>query len=470
MKKRIVFLMAVLTALMLCTGALAEPDAEDLYGQVTSLLFYTSNVTLKVKADFSLNGEWFKTLDGLWKQDSDRSFRQVLLTAPKMDGTELHNGYTLITAGNEYNVMEVYHAGLYKTGSLAERTSILRNTAETDLLIRMGRGIVALVKDQPGVSVAADSADGSIRIAVDGNAPELISTMVNQLAQFAVKRYFSIDADTLKADSEASVWYYNTIAEGLMCCMREIRLQSLTATVKPDANGWISQADGEIRLEVETPEDGTLLLGIKFEAEVSDRGSTMVRKFNPDDYNVIPAGEEYAVQPGNIEYMSGDMIDGLTTRAKEYWKLTGYSIGKIVADSVEHTSEGLNRLYFIMEDGTALCTSYNDMNTCVVMDTEPHAWEGMEIDYEFDPKVDEDQNAKIKAMLYSFLQQVNPDLSERMQNLGMTLYADRRYVINGVTFIDYREEPLDQDDDGVALTVRMGPEPWIEYYAAVSNG
>ena len=45
MKKRIVFLMAVLTALMLCTGALAEPDAEDLYGQVTSLLFYTSNVT-----------------------------------------------------------------------------------------------------------------------------------------------------------------------------------------------------------------------------------------------------------------------------------------------------------------------------------------------------------------------------------------------------------------------------------------
>ena len=468
MKKRIIVLLAVLAALMLCTAAMAEFDMEDLYGQVVSLLFKTSNVTLKVKAEFTMDGEWIKTADGVWMQDRDRSFRKVLLTAPKSDGTEVHNGYTVITAGNHFDVMEVYHAGTYKSGTTAERTSILHNTAETDQLIRLGQGIVSLAKVLPDSMCVTNNADGSVRIEIKGNNPEILSGVLNQLAQFAVERYFSIDPDQLEADSEASVYYYNTVIEGLMYCMRGITLQNLTATVKFDENGWIQQADGEMNLVIDTCQDGMFRLGIRFEAEVSDWGKTMVRKFNPDDYGVVLQGEES--QGNSIEYMSGEQIEELSDRAMEYWKLTGYRIGEIVADRAEYTSEGLNRLIFIMEDGTALCASFNDMNTAVVLETEPHAWENLEIDYEFDPKLDKEQDGELRAMLNAFLWEVNPDLAEKMQNMGMTLYADRRYEIDGVTFIDYREEPLDQESDGVSLTVRMGPEPTIEYYAAVSNG
>ena len=53
---------------------------------------------------------------------------------------------------------------------------------------------------------------------------------------------------------------------------------------------------------------------------------------------------------------------------------------------------------------------------------------------------------------------------------SVVLRADRRYEIDGVTFVDYCEDPLDQEGTGVLITVRMDPEPAIEYYAAVSNG
>ena len=471
MKKRIIFLAAVLTALVLCAGALAEPDAEDLYGQVISLLFRTSNVTLKVKADFSLNGQWVKTLDGTWQQDRDRSFRQVLLSAPKSDGTELHNGYTLVAAGTEFNVMEVYHAGTYKTGTMAERTSILHNTAETEQLIRLGEGIVSLANVLPGGMGVTNNGDGTVRIEMNGNAPEIVNGVLTQAAQFAVKRYFSIDPDQLEADSEASVYYYNTVIEGLMYCMRGITLESLTATVTQDANGWIQKADGGIRMTIDTCQDGPFDLEVRFEAEVSDRGTTMVRKFNPDDYGVVLRGEEEAAAQGsNIEYMSGEQIAELERKAKECWRLTGREIGEIVADRAEYTDDGLNKLVFIMEDGTAFCTAFDETNTAVTLFTEPQVWEDILLDYVFDPEVDAALDLELQAMMNDFLWAVDPDKAEWLQNTGKALRADRMSEIDGVTYITYCEDPMDDDGQGVVFTMRVGPTPWIEFYAAVSNG
>ena len=465
MRKQMTALIALLAALVLCAGALAENTAEDLYNQVTDLLFYTDNITLKVKAEFSLDGEWFKTLDGLWQQDYDRSVRQVLLTAPKEDGTERQNGYTIVSAGSQINVMEVFTPGVYKTGTTAERNSILHRTVQTDQLIRLGRVIVS----QTGNSAVTKDADGTIRMELDDRTPEIVNVLLTEAAQFAVKRYFSIDPDTLNTDSSPSVWYYNTISEGLMYCMRNLSLQRLTAEVTEDEQGRLKQAKGEMILDVDTATDGVLVLGIKFEAEVSDRGTTMVRKFHPDDYGVTLA-EEGEEHQNNIEYMDGEQIGELSDRAMKYWGLTGYPIGRIVADSVEHTSDGYNVLYFIMEDGIALKVLYDEGNTAVVLETDPHSWENMELDYEFDPQLDEAQDAKIKAMLNTFLREVNPELAERLQSQGMVLRADRRYEIDGVTFVDYCEDPLDQEGTGVLITVRMDPEPAIEYYAAVSNG
>lgn len=470
MKKRMVVLAAILVMLALCAGAMADSTAADLYDQVTDLLFHTDNVTLKVRAEFTLDGEWFKKLDGEWQQDRDRSFRKVLLTSPKADGSVFYNGYTIVAAGTQYNVMEVYNEGTYKNGGTDERDSILRRTVETEQLIRLGRVLAEQSETLLGGGAVTKGRDGSFLVALDEESTALTNMMLNTLAQFAVKRYFGIDYDTLNADSEPSVWYYTTITEGLMYSMRNITLQSLRATVRPDGNGQIAQAEGEISLNVETAMDGILQLGIRFEAEVSGRGSTMVRKFNPDDYGVVPAEDAKLLPPEFHDDITDEQIGKLFDRALDTWRMTGYDIGEIVADSFETLDDGFHAVYYIQADGTALRTCFNDVNQIVVMETEPHPWEDLELEYEFDPATDEAQNAEVLAFLNSFLEEVDPDLAMRLKNLGMVLHADRRYVIDGVTYIDYCEDPLDEDGGGVGISVRFGAEPCIVYYATISNG
>ena len=75
MKKLILCMIAALMALTACFSVLADdkgPVNNSPYDSVANLLFNTSNVTLTAKAEFSLDGEWFKTAEGTWKQDGDR--------------------------------------------------------------------------------------------------------------------------------------------------------------------------------------------------------------------------------------------------------------------------------------------------------------------------------------------------------------------------------------------------------------
>lgn len=469
MKKWIIALAALLTTLALCAGAAAENSTEELYGQVTSMLFYTDNLTLKVKAEFSLNGEWFKTLDGLWMQDHDRSFRQVLLTSPKKDGTELHNGYTIVAAGEDYAVMEVCHPGEYKTGTTAGRTSILRRTTEAEQLIRLGDAITAR-EELLGDSAVTGNEDGSVRVLLNEESPQVANVMLNMLAQFAAKRYFHVDSDTLDPESAPSVWYYRTITQGLIYSMRDIRLQRLDATVEMDENGWPKEAKGEISMDVTTAADGVLQLDIRFTAEVSDWDSTLVKKFNPADYGVVPADGVSAMPYGNPELTTDERTGAMFDRALEVWKMTGYDIGEIVANSYQETDDGYHEILYIREDGTALRTLFNEEGKVVDLETEPHAWEDMELDYDFDVKIDEAKNAGVLTKLNAFLREVDPDLAAYLKDRGMVLHAERQYEIDGVTYVDYCEDPLDQEEGGVVFAVRFGPEPWIEYFTTISNG
>ena len=137
MRKLVIVLTAALLALAICAAALAENAANDLYNDVADLLFRTNNVTLNATAEFSLDGTWFKTAEGTWKQDMDRSWRQLILRSPKMDGTERRNGYTIVCEGQKIWLMEVFTPGVYRDGSTAARTSILRRSVETGQMIRL---------------------------------------------------------------------------------------------------------------------------------------------------------------------------------------------------------------------------------------------------------------------------------------------------------------------------------------------
>ena len=81
-----------------------EKPLTDLCESAFELLFRTSNVTIKGEASFSLDGNWFKTAKAEYIQDGDRSFWELKLSSPKMDGTVRENGYTIIADGSKVYV------------------------------------------------------------------------------------------------------------------------------------------------------------------------------------------------------------------------------------------------------------------------------------------------------------------------------------------------------------------------------
>ena len=301
MRKMMMSIMAaILALLMLCPAAVAETDTVDLYEKTMDLLFETDNVTLKVTAEFSLDGQWFKKLEGTWMQDGERAFRQVLLTSPRKDGSEFYNGYTMVVDGYKLFVMEVFQPGTYHFGTTGRGESILRKTVETEQLRSLGAAVVSQADVWLGENALTETADG-FHLTLGEDAPAMVNMGINELARFAAKRYFSMDYDRLHADNSMSFKSFATVTEGLLYGMKAITLKELNVTIEKDAEGRPRHAEGFASLYVETQVDGIKQLDIKFQADVSDIGDTEVKPFDPDDYGVVSADDsaymEYAMEP-----------------------------------------------------------------------------------------------------------------------------------------------------------------------------
>ena len=141
MKRSFLIILSIILLTVFTTCALAEKPLTALFDFSEELLFATSNVTITGKAEFTLDGEWFKTAEIKYIQDGDRSFWDLKLTSPKQDGTERHNGYTVIADGSKIYVMEVYRPGIYKTGTGTPQSTLLRKSIQLDLMREMFRMI-----------------------------------------------------------------------------------------------------------------------------------------------------------------------------------------------------------------------------------------------------------------------------------------------------------------------------------------
>ena len=97
MKKRIALTLA-LAMILVSVSAFAETPVRKMYDSVFNLLFDTNNVTLTGHAEFSLDGEWFKTADAVYIQDGVNSRFDWKLLSPRWDGSERESGYTVIEA------------------------------------------------------------------------------------------------------------------------------------------------------------------------------------------------------------------------------------------------------------------------------------------------------------------------------------------------------------------------------------
>ena len=474
MKKLVIVLTAALLALVICAAALAENAASDLYESVADLLFRTNNVTLNATVEFSLDGTWFKTAEGTWKQDMDRSNRQLILRSPKMDGTERRNGYTIVCAGEKIYLMEVFTPGVYREGGTSARTSILRRSVEAEQMIRLAGALAGEANLLLGGNAVTKTADGEISFRLGEDAPSLVNSVLNQAVRFAAKRYFNMDYDRLSLDNGLSMNSFTTVSEGILYAMRNVTLRKAELRMKPDANGGVQHVEGEICLYLETAVDGIHQLDVTFRADVSDRGTTMVKKFDPADYNVTPA-EDYAdlgwdggeVYPEeyDTEDVSQEMMDDFVRRAENIWSRTGFDAAS--AGAVFSVSGNVCNVEFTGGNGMARRTSFMKDGRFLGIEAEPNDWQRVNISqYTYDPVPDPETDRAAREFLMGFLKEFSPEMLDVVKELKMEWI----YEVNGAVYAQYNEYPLSQETDGVLFVVRLSPEMRIEYYSCVSNG
>ena len=469
MKKRAALILGLLI-LAVSLAASADNTAVQLYDEMADLLFRTDNVTLTLKAEFSLDGQWFKTADITLKQSGNYGFRQMLLTSPKKDGTERHNGYTIITEGGIYHLMEVYHPGVYRDGTCGDHNTLIRRTAETEQLLSLGGVIVSQADLLLGKDAVTETEDGGIRLELGADTPALVNYALGTLARFAAQRYYDVDYDSVSADGfEAKMEDYLTIREALIWQMQDVAVKQVSATVKTGADGKISAAEGTVNVDVKTFSDGVHALGITFTAEVTDRGSTSVAPFDPKDYDVILAENAFAYtyteSPEAVDMETADKYAGV---AMDIWQKAGHH-GLFAVGSIDSYRQEDGGIETVLEDGNLMIRriTFDAEGIPVLMQAEPYVWMNIgSEEYNYEPQIDEAADAQARELMMNFLREVNPGLLETVKELK----AACTFEVNGVLYAQYNEEPLDQNDGGVLFVVRMTPEMWIEYYTTISNG
>ncbi len=472
MKKMMKTLAAVALALLILAvslAALADHTAMRLYDETADLLFRTDNVTVALKAEFTLDGTWFKTADITLKQSGNYGFRQMLLTSPKKDGTERHNGYTIVTEGSIYHLMEVFYPGIYRDGTCGDHNTLVRRTAQTEQLLSLGSALASQADLLLGKDAVTEGEDGSIRIHLGEDTPAMVNYALGALARFAAERYYDVDYDTVSADGyEARIEDYLTVREALVWLMREVAVKQADITVRTDADGKISAAEGSIIVDVTTVSDGVHALGITFSAEITDRGSTVVAPFDPQDYNVVLAENAYAYtyteSPESVDPETADKYAGI---ALNIWQKAGHE-GLFAVGSIESYlhEDGIET---ILEDGNCILRRITFDNEGIpnLMETDPVIWMGMDSSlYNYEPDLDAETDAKAKELMMDFLKEVNPGLLETVKELKVAC----TFEIDGVLYGQYNEEPLDQYNGGVLFVVRLDKDMWIEYYTTISNG
>ena len=480
MKKLILSIAALLLVLTVCFSVLAESNAPKVYDSLVNLLFATNNVTVTAKAEFSLDGEWFKTAEGTWKQDYSRSFRELTLRAPKADGSERKNGYTILTEDDKLYLMETFTPGIYKAGGTANRQCIFRNTVETEMLINLGRALMANTDLFLGSGALTETAEGQTHLVLGPDTPAVFNAALNEAARFAVKRYFDVDYDIIGKDNGASIYSYSTKTQGLLYAMKEVSVQKVDITAACDANGDLQHVEGNVSLYVSTAADGVHQLDVKLQLDATDRGATMVKKFNPADYQVNLSeldsmsgnGDGYSYEDaGNEEYgyeapavSDADLLDDIGFRALQLWS-------ESACDMKSVTSTNLNRhkdeyeIDLTNGNGSIWRTFFKQDGRFSSMRAEPNDWQVEISKYNYDSTPDAETDEKVKSFLMDFLQKATPEVLNSVSDLK----AEWTYEANGAVYAQYNEYPLNQQGDGVLLVVRISPNMQIEYYSCTTN-
>ena len=461
MKKLAILIAAVLTVIIVCAVAFANETAVDLYDRTVALLTGSSNVTLNMTAEFALDGQWFKTAEVTLKQDEDRTYRKLHLRSPKKDGTERENGYTIVTEGYTLYLMEDFTPGVFRAGTVGERSTLIRNSVESQQLINLGRALASQADLLLGKDAVTKPADREYRISLGNNTSGMVNAVLDQAFRFAAKRYFSFDYDCYEADGEYSaISNYGTTTQGILFCMRSLAVRKAEIKVKVGENGYPEYAEGSISLDMETAEEGIRRLDITFKAEAGDFGRTMLKKFNPKDYNVTMAKDSYIPAGGEEQQppIREALRDRMSLEAMEKWEHTGFDI--VASPSV---SCDWNGNYYVVRfsggnDGITKETYFDEGGKFCFIDVSPAEWfDGvgdLNTAYDFETGLDAETDKKAQNFFMEYLDNIRYERKNEVKDLQVQWI----YVKDGSTYVMYEDKAEEHDGCGVCFVIRISPE------------
>ncbi|MBP5726502.1 MAG: hypothetical protein J6Y48_05450 [Clostridia bacterium] len=448
MKKLMISLSALLLVLVLCFAVMAENStpATELYDSVTKLLFANDNVTLTGAVKFSLDGVWFKTADIILKQDGNRSYRELALSGTRQDGTAQKNGYRIVTDGSSLYLMENVRSGIYRSGTTAEHTSLIRGSRETEQLISLGRAFVANADLLLGKDILTETPEGDLCFEFRDTESVMLNAVVNQVYQFAAKRYFENDYDSYAADRQSRIEDYVTVTEGILHTAKSVSVKQALVNVKRDENGLPKYMEGEITLNLETAGRGERQIDISFQMNVKDQDKTKVKRFDPKEYDVISEREMAEAEPMYIDESDLNATERAALRALY---LAGFDRNNIVYMGYQRMENGSGEVSFGGAEGweeTFLITADGKVTA---MDMDSAEWKnGSDDQFTKEPQPDAETDGKVKAFLTEFLQEVNPDLVKTVDGLK----AEWMYKRYDHVYVKYTGE------DATEFVVRIEPE------------
>ena len=461
MKKLIISLTAVLIALLVCFSVLADNStpAAELYDSLVKTLFHTDNVTLTGTAKFSLDGVWFKTAEVTLKQDGNRAFREMKLRGPKRNGTVQKNGYTIVTDGTSLYLMEAVTPGFYSTGGTAEHTSLIRRSLETEQLIGLGRALVGHADLLLGADTLTKTPEGDIRFELKDNVPDLLNAAVNNIYQFAARRYFDEDFDRYTMENYARVDDYDTVTRGILYTAQSVSLKQVSVTLRQDGNGRMQHMEGDIALNVETCAEGIRQVDISFQVNVTDVDKTKVKRFAPGDYGVI---SEYEMANAESRFFDDSDLNDIEIQALNALTSAGFDKNMIVYMAYYNNEEEGYEVSFGGAEGWEETFLISADKKLTGMITQSPEWQnGSEDQFNFDPTPDKETDEKAREFLTSFIREVNPDLEKSLKDLKMRWQYERYDHV----YAQYVGETQDENNSTVTFVVRIAPELRIESFS-----
>lgn len=452
MKKLMISLSALLLAVAVCFAVLAENNtpAAELYDSLTQLLFSNDNVTLTGTVKFSLDGVWFKTADITLKQDGDRSYRELALSGTRPDGTAQKNGYRIVTNGSQIYLMETVRPGIYRTGTTSEHTSLIRDSRETEQLISLGRAFVANADLFLGKETLTETPEGDFCFEFRDTESVMLNAIVNQVYQFAAKRYFENDYDSYAADGQSRIEDYVSVTTGILHTAKSVSVRQALVNVKRDENGLPKYLEGEIALNLETAGRGERQIDISFQMNVKDQDKTKVKLFDPEDYDVVSEREMAEAEPMYIDESDLNATERAALRALY---LAGFDRNNIVYMGYQRMENESGEVSFGGAEGweeTFLLTADGKVTA---MDMDSAEWKnGSDDQFTQEPQPDAETDGKVKNFLKNFLQEANPDLLKTVDGLK----AEWIYKRYDHVYAKYTGE------DAASFVVRIEPEMRVE--------